>query len=404
MQENSVYVADCNDGKLFDSGLKECLPAADCILRALHGQSNDNERTPCALLPDGTYSLPGCSQYFLSCLSNKAILRSCANGLYYDGSKHQCDYRERVAICNSEKKAIYEQSLLDVKDYSSHENIDDIKIALANANHEVPSTLPNFTCSINSTISLVCSPSFVICAGGIAYIFNCDGGLITSSCSRIEDASECDEQGNRQKMFSVTNRFSSSSSLAGFDDLPHTLVNLTNVSYDVSSFDCINVRNGLYASQCSPLFFVCSADHLTGFVCQDALVLNLETGFCDQKEYVASCKGTDLVNSSSTTLSSIAGKVSLESTSITAQPSYHSIPLKRWKCEDGFIGIMSKGCSRKFVLCVNSNQHLFFCQEGLVYNINTNRCDHAQNVAACGGKTGIPFKKRAYGKFFVFFF
>ncbi|VIO85929.1 Chitin binding Peritrophin-A domain containing protein [Brugia malayi] len=400
VKENSVYVADCNDGKLFDSGLKECLPAADCILRALHGQSNDNERTPCALLPDGAYSLPGCSQYFLSCLSNKAILRSCANGLYYDGSKHQCDYRERVAICNSEKKAIYEQSLLDVKDYSSHENIDDIKIALANANHEVPSTLPNFTCSINSTISLVCSPSFVICAGGIAYIFNCDGGLvfdqITSSCSRIEDASECDEQGNRQKMFSVTNRFSSSSSLAGFDDLPHTLVNLTNVSYDVSSFDCINVRNGLYASQCSPLFFVCSADHLTGFVCQDALVLNLETGFCDQKEYVASCKGTDLVNSSSTTLSSIAGKVSLESTSITAQPSYHSIPLKRWKCEDGFIGIMSKGCSRKFVLCVNSNQHLFFCQEGLVYNINTNRCDHAQNVAACGGKTGIPFKKRAY--------
>ncbi|VDM15396.1 unnamed protein product [Wuchereria bancrofti] len=43
VKENSVYVAECNDGNLFDSGLKKCLPAADCILRALHGQSNDNE-------------------------------------------------------------------------------------------------------------------------------------------------------------------------------------------------------------------------------------------------------------------------------------------------------------------------------------------------------------------------
>lgn len=42
------------------------------------------------------------------------------------------------------------------------------------------------------------------------------------------------------------------------DDLPHTLVNLTKVSYDASSFDCVNAPDGLYASKCSPLFFVCS--------------------------------------------------------------------------------------------------------------------------------------------------
>ncbi|EFO21829.2 hypothetical protein LOAG_06652 [Loa loa] len=113
---NSVYVVDCNDGELFDSELKECVPAADCVLRALYRQSNDNERTPCALLPDGTYSLPGCSRYFLSCVSNKAVLRNCANGLYYDGSKQQCDYKERVAICNSES-TIYEQSLPSAKGY-----------------------------------------------------------------------------------------------------------------------------------------------------------------------------------------------------------------------------------------------------------------------------------------------
>ncbi|EFO24026.1 hypothetical protein LOAG_04466 [Loa loa] len=272
----------------------------------------------------------------------------------------------------------------------------EIKMEVANADHEVPSMLPNFTCSINSTISLGCSPTFVICSGGIVYIFNCGGGLTTSSCNRIEDTSECDEQDNKRRMLSVTKGFSSSSPLTEFDNLPHTSVNLTNVSYDASSFDCMSVPDGLYASHCSPLFFVCSVDHITGFVCQDALVFNLETGFCDQKEHVSSCEKTNLVNSSPTTSSSIAEKLSLEPSFITAQPSHHSTPLKRWECEKGFSGIMSRGCSRKFTVCINGDDHLFFCQEGLVYNIDTSRCDHAQNVAACGSKAGIPFRKRAH--------
>uniref|UniRef100_A0A0R3RYE3 Chitin-binding type-2 domain-containing protein n=1 Tax=Elaeophora elaphi TaxID=1147741 RepID=A0A0R3RYE3_9BILA len=335
-KEDFAYVVDCNDGELFDSGLKECVPATDCTLRTLYHKSNVNGKTPCALLSDGTYALAGCSKYFLSCVSNKAILRNCASGLYYDGSKQQCDYKERVASCSDESITY------DAKDHSNLENVkEETKIAVAN--HEVLFALPNFTCSINSTISLGCSPSFVICAG---------------------------------------------------DDLPHTLVNLTKVSYDVSSFDCVNAPDGLYASRCSPLFFVCSASHITGFVCQDELFFNLETGFCDQKEYVTSCEETDLIKLP-TASSSITEKVSLESKFITAQPSYHS-PLKEWKCEEGFNGIMSRGCSRKFILCVHGEGHLVFCQQGLVYNVDNNRCDYVRNVAACGSKTGIPFKKRAH--------
>ncbi|CAG9529938.1 unnamed protein product [Cercopithifilaria johnstoni] len=372
-KENFAYVMDCNDGELFDSELKECIPAAHCVQRT-YRQNNVNEKTPCDLLPDGTYALPGCSKHFLSCVSNKALLRSCQDGLYYDGSKQRCDYKERIANCDG---------------HSNLENvIEGAKITVASANHEVLSTLPNFTCSINSTVSLGCSPSFVICAGGIAYT--------TSSCNRIEDTPECDKEENKKRMLSVTKGFSSYPPLEGFDDLPHTLVNLTKVSYDASSFDCMSVPDGLFASKCSPLFFVCSASHLTGFVCQDELSFNIETGFCDQKEYVASCEETDLVNFS-TTSPSITEKISLEPSFITAQSSYHSTPIKRWMCEEGFNGIMSRGCSRKFVLCIQNESHLFFCQQGLVYNINNNRCDHPRNVAACGNKAGISFRKRAYG-------
>ncbi|KAL3981484.1 Chitin binding Peritrophin-A domain family protein [Acanthocheilonema viteae] len=382
-KENFAYLVDCNDGELFDNRLKQCIPATDCILRA-HRQSDVNEKTPCTLLSDGSYALPGCNKYFLSCVSNKTLLRSCVDGLYYDGNKQQCDYKERVSSCN---------------DHSNLENvIKEAKIAMPNADLEVFSTLPNFTCSINSTVSLGCSPSFVICAGGTAYVFICDGDLvfdqITSSCNRIEDTAECDEQDGEQKIFSVTNEFSSPSPLTGFDDLPHTSVNLTKVSYDASSFDCMIAADGLYASKCSPLFFVCSAGHITGFVCQDELLFNVETGFCDQKEYVASCEETDIVNFSTT--SSFITEKSLEPNFITAQLSDHSTLIKRWKCEKGFSGIISRGCSRKFVLCVNGEGHLFFCQQDLVYNINNNRCDHPRNVAACGNKAGISFRKRAY--------
>lgn len=74
--------------------------------------------------------------------------------------------------------------------------------------------------------------------------------------------------------------------------------------------------------------FVClklvliSAGQITGFVCQDALVFNLETGFCDQKGYVASCGGARLISSPSTL--SISSKGSAKTSFITTQPSYHS--------------------------------------------------------------------------------
>lgn len=135
---------------------------------------------------------------------------------------------------------------------------EEAKIAVVNADHEVSFTLPNFTCSINSTISLGCSPSFVICAGNTAYVFNCDGDLVfdqakyliikfllflfvycgdfclitsseeevkgkdlqmVSSCNRIEDTPECDEQDGKQRMLSVTSGFSSSSPLTEFGEI-----------------------------------------------------------------------------------------------------------------------------------------------------------------------------------------
>lgn len=40
-----------------------------------------------------------------------------------------------------------------------------------------------------------------------------------SSCNRIEDTPECDEQDGKQKMLSVTNGFSYSSPLPGFGEI-----------------------------------------------------------------------------------------------------------------------------------------------------------------------------------------
>ncbi|VDK72338.1 unnamed protein product, partial [Onchocerca ochengi] len=389
--KDMAFVVKCKDGHLFDGRLKKCVPAADCVLSKLYHQNN--ESSLCALLPDGMYALPGCSQHFLVCEAKKAFLRNCANGLYYDGRKQQCDYKERVAICNN-GSIIYDQSLPNAKDHSNFENMVGVaKIAVANVAQKVSSTSPNFTCSVDNTVSLGCSPSFVICAGSIAYVFSCDNNLTTSSCNRIEDTPECNEEYSKQRVIIVTNEFSFSSSLAGLDNLPRTFVNLTKVSNDVSSFDCMVARDGLRSSQCSPFFFVCSAGQINGFVCQNALIFNPEAGLCDRKKYIVSCDGTRLFNSPATS-SSTDQKVPLKPSFTTTQISLNDNAYKQWKCKKEFSGIISAGCSRKFILCIRGIDHLFFCQRGMVYNINISRCDLPQNVAACGDETRTPFRKR----------
>lgn len=71
--------------------------------------------------------------------------------------------------------------------HSNFENaIDPTKVIEAgNAEPEVQRILPNFTCSVNSTISLGCSPSFVICAGIIGYVFKCDDNLVFDQVSKL---------------------------------------------------------------------------------------------------------------------------------------------------------------------------------------------------------------------------
>ncbi|KAM3727042.1 Chitin-binding domain protein [Dirofilaria immitis] len=395
-KENTASLAKCKNGDLFDSRLEKCVPAMDCILNKPFHQNDTNESTPCALLSDGTYALPGCSQHFLSCVAKKAFLRSCTNGLYYDGNKQQCDYKERIALCNN-RNMTSEQSLSSIKGHpNSRKAVGEAKTVLGNVAHEVSSTSSNFTCSVDSTVSLECSPSFVICAEDIAYVFSCDDDLvfdeIAGSCNRIEDTPKCGEEYNQQRVISKILGFNSSPSLKGVDDLPHTLVNLTKISNEVSSFDCFNARDGLRSPQCSPFFFVCSAGQLTGFVCQNASVFNLEAGFCDEKKYVSSCNRAHLFHSSFT--SSVTQEIPLKPSFTTIQPSHHSTPRKQWECKKGFSGIISASCSRKFILCIYGIDHVFFCQHGLVYNINTDRCDHPQNVAACSDESRTTFRKR----------
>lgn len=62
---------------------------------------------------------------------------------------------------------------------------------------------------------------------------------------------------------------------------------------------------------------------------------------------------------------------------------------------------MTKGCSREFVLCINGDNHLFFCNQGEVFNIKASRCEEAGKIDACNYKAENLLRKKARGKFFL---
>ncbi|VDN04897.1 unnamed protein product [Thelazia callipaeda] len=163
------FILKCKSDDLFDDKLKKCVPAFDCKMRGVYSKRAANEETICSLLSDGIYALPGCNQHFISCISKRAILRSCPDGLFYDGNKNQCDYKEQNASCR--KATTYER-------LSTGSTSMQMRLTTEHAVYEVPSILPNFACSVNSTVSLGCSPTFIVCAGGTAYIFSCDDDLV----------------------------------------------------------------------------------------------------------------------------------------------------------------------------------------------------------------------------------
>lgn len=147
--------------------------------------------SPCAHLPDGTYALFECSQHFLSCFSNKALLRSCAKGLFYDERKQQCNNKENVKACTehtqtSHAEGKYCLNWLRLFTFCAFSGCapmretfaGEVKMAMSDTVHEVPSLLPNLACSVDGSVSLGCSPYFIMCAGGIAYMFHCDSGLV----------------------------------------------------------------------------------------------------------------------------------------------------------------------------------------------------------------------------------
>ncbi|VDN04898.1 unnamed protein product [Thelazia callipaeda] len=177
--------------------------------------------------------------------------------------------------------------------------------------------------------------------------------------------------------------------------MPYTSVDLSDVSSHVSTFDCGNSPDGVYGSLCSPLFFICSAGQITGFVCQNTLIFNPETGFCDQQEYISSCHGAVHPAHSHFPPLTTANGVLQNTSFIATQASYLENSSKR-RCEKGFSGVISKGCSAKFVLCAYGVDHLFICQHNLIYNVETNRCDYAENVDACRGYT-TSYVKKSYG-------
>ncbi|VDN22571.1 unnamed protein product [Gongylonema pulchrum] len=365
-KQNVGRFMSCMDGELFDDRLESCVHASHCKRRTRIRRSLINETAAvlfdCSHRADGAYAL-GCSSKFAHCSQGQKHTFVCQDGLIFDGDAQQCKAADFVPNCRAVDNSASQR-----------------RTFIVSVVHEVPTVMPDLLCSIDGFVTLGCSPSFIECDSGIAYMRYCGSGLVFDqvlSCFCISGAANF--------------KLIDSSFVAG--DLRQRKSE-SAVTSDVSYFDCTSARDGVHAFQCSSVFIVCSGGKLTGFVCQEGLVFNLETGFCDQQEYTASCGGAHLIKSPSS-LSLDQNKPSPEANFITTQPSYHSTAHVGKRCQKRFNGVISKGCAAEFILCAHGVDHIFTCQHGLVYNIELNRCDYSENVAACTGRAS--YSQRTYG-------
>lgn len=309
------------------------------------------ERNFCWLKPDGDYELEegGCSTEYATCSSGEKILRACAHaGLRFDAASRSCQESQWVAACGGQATT----TLAPMPIKGGDVPIPDVGVDCSALTDGVyPSTEG-------------CSRAFAACIGGQLTVQVCYDNLVfdveSLMCMEKEFVAACggiptpapapEDESNTKKLPPV-------------------------------EYDCNGKLSGNYADEkeaCSERYFSCSGGVASERRCVSGLKYDATSDRCLHPEFVEPCGGAP------TTTTTLEPR-QMEPVDFDCSDMEDGNYAMQSKESTGAKGAPRAECSDVFYSCSGGVALERHCEEGLRYDVLSDRCLGEEWVEACGG-------------------
>uniref|UniRef100_A0A0N5AJZ8 Chitin-binding type-2 domain-containing protein n=1 Tax=Syphacia muris TaxID=451379 RepID=A0A0N5AJZ8_9BILA len=345
----------------------------------------------------------GCSQYFIICDGNQALVRRCNGLLYFDEATLSCVSKSKCEACTRTSSPCTAQDLVTqapVAYFTPGQNLyDSLPVYVSSIDESLLTTTAapsrvvpqSFTCAgrVDGVYKQDCSGLFIVCNRGEATFLMCPSGLIfdgtTGRCQR--EVTGCDTQTQQA----------------------------AELTRPVSAFSCRNSETDYYSQLSDNNVVKCSRGKSILLRCPRGFVLSTRDDLCTEfslnraKRY-ASYGLSALPNSAlvESTEYAYGGYAATTGPSPFAYYPSNLLEIVKddcvWKCEHGYLtvlvsvsdcnglayGVHGTGCSGEYVVALPDYCSVFMCPVGLVFDTVVEQCAPAILVPACKKPTVSP--------------
>uniref|UniRef100_F1KPH8 Chondroitin proteoglycan 2 n=1 Tax=Ascaris suum TaxID=6253 RepID=F1KPH8_ASCSU len=334
------------------------------------------EQPVCKERADGRYFISSCSNKCLLCMEGKGVIVRCAQGQVFSRHMKQCvPISEEPECATTTASPVEEHSHPETAEFSS--------------TLSVPEGHSRASCAMlpdGPHELLGCHEKFIHCANGVTSISSCAAGLVFNSrrgqCDYPKNTPSCGHGTGTKTIGAVSTPVVEEQST-----LP------SEASDQLHENKCAGRLNGLYADDCSEQYYACSNGLMSSFVCPVGLVFNVDTKYCDYRNYVKVCGGKSREATASApiippfthmrpTWSTRIPFMSRKQAPIIAAATTESHPVSGCSVlKDGLYSLQP--CSATYFHCWKGATSLAKCAHGLVFNPDASRCDFRQSNRHC---------------------
>uniref|UniRef100_A0A915AGQ7 Chitin-binding type-2 domain-containing protein n=1 Tax=Parascaris univalens TaxID=6257 RepID=A0A915AGQ7_PARUN len=334
------------------------------------------EQPVCKDRADGRYFISNCSNKCLLCMEGKGVIVRCAQGQVFSRHREQCVPISEEPECATTNASPAEEP--------SHPGTTGFPLTLS-----VPEGHSKASCALlpdGAHELLECHEKFIQCANGVTSISSCAAGLVFNG-----RRGQCDYPKNTPSCFHEKETATISAVTTPIIEERSTLP--SEAADRLHENKCVERLNGLYADDCSERYYACSDGLMSSFVCPVGLVFNMDTKYCDYRNYVRVCGGRSREVTTSAPIippfthmrptgSTRIPFVSRKQAPIIAAATTESHPASGCSVlRDGLYSLLP--CSATYLHCWKGASSLAKCAYGLVFNPDASRCDFRQSNRYC---------------------
>uniref|UniRef100_A0A0N5A312 Chondroitin proteoglycan 2 n=1 Tax=Parastrongyloides trichosuri TaxID=131310 RepID=A0A0N5A312_PARTI len=356
---------------------------------------------------DGYHS-DQCSDVFYYCSAGFGMKQTCPIGLFFDVQHEQCDHKEEISACGGQKSP--PTTTTTPKPYPQVPN-DPFCNGKADGYYADGCSSTYYACTGGFTTKMQCvEGTFYDATENKCFVKEecpaCGGTLPTSApqmdarpvdtfCVGKEDGYYSDRCAST--FYSCEGEFGEKQSCPPglyFDPEFHACdyqdqittcggqrtTQAPTPTYAPVSFDpfCVGKSDGYHVEGCSSVFYGCVGEVTTKMFCPDGLFYDVKENECLPKEEASTCGGTKKV---------------YDYVDETTSADHGVIDTF---CNDKSDGFYDFECSSDYYNCFGGFGQKQTCPPGTKFDKETNECNFATEIVACGGKPSPKVEQPVY--------